>query len=513
MITFKRYLCIVSCLLLPAGVPLLSRAQSTLFDDTYVHEIRLELPVPGWYDTLCQYYEDGMGAPKKKVLPAKVSIDGNLLSDSVAMRFKGYYSFSAFPVHKKPIKLKFSKFNDNQHYELTEKLNLNNFAGDPSFMREFCAYNFYHFIGIEAPRIAFTRLYINDEYFGCYAILEEPEDKYFLKAAFGEGLGNLFEPDEASDLSWKGADPAAYDDLKLQTKKNPQAWNKLITWLNLCNNYYGADFAEKLFEEFNVEKYLTVLATETLFDNWDTYAGNARNFYLYDDPHSGKIEWIPWDYNLCLWNKSQPLLPEGLNGHTQILIQRIQQNRYLTRLYLKTVCKVAQKAKDFVIEDRVQQCYNVIRQAVLEDTMKFYSNAQFEENIWAGDTMLLFWEGELRNMYLPGVVTHFHQRAEDLVRMAAEMDCDCSDTANDEALLSSIVYPNPVHDILTICFEDQIEKINIALTSAEGKMVRNEQRAVIGGVVQINTKALSPGMYMLNITSGRQFNQIRIVKY
>src|SRR5690606_38456292 len=114
-----------------------------------------------------------------------------------------------------------------------------------------------------------------------------PEDKHFLKAAFGEGLGNLFEPDEASDLSWRGADPAAYDDLKLQTKTNPQAWDNLITWLDLCNNYYEADFAKKLFEEFNVEKYLTVLATEMLFDNWDTYAGNARNFYLYDDPHSG----------------------------------------------------------------------------------------------------------------------------------------------------------------------------------------------------------------------------------
>lgn len=34
--------------------------------------------------------------------------------------------------------------------------------------------------------------------------------------------------------------------------------------------------------------------------NWDTYGRMTHNYYLYNNPESGKLEWIPWDNNEAL---------------------------------------------------------------------------------------------------------------------------------------------------------------------------------------------------------------------
>jgi len=34
--------------------------------------------------------------------------------------------------------------------------------------------------------------------------------------------------------------------------------------------------------------------------NWDTYGSMAHNYYLYNDPTTGLLTWIPWDNNEAL---------------------------------------------------------------------------------------------------------------------------------------------------------------------------------------------------------------------
>jgi spore coat protein CotH len=34
--------------------------------------------------------------------------------------------------------------------------------------------------------------------------------------------------------------------------------------------------------------------------NWDTYGKSIHNYYLYNNPASGKMVWIPWDNNEAL---------------------------------------------------------------------------------------------------------------------------------------------------------------------------------------------------------------------
>ncbi len=37
-----------------------------------------------------------------------------------------------------------------------------------------------------------------------------------------------------------------------------------------------------------------------MLQNWDTYGRMTHNFFLYNDPQSKKIVWIPWDNNEAL---------------------------------------------------------------------------------------------------------------------------------------------------------------------------------------------------------------------
>jgi hypothetical protein len=44
----------------------------------------------------------------------------------------------------------------------------------------------------------------------------------------------------------------------------------------------------------DVDQFLTFWAMEVLTGHWDGYASNRNNFYLYADPSSGKMRFLPW---------------------------------------------------------------------------------------------------------------------------------------------------------------------------------------------------------------------------
>jgi len=46
--------------------------------------------------------------------------------------------------------------------------------------------------------------------------------------------------------------------------------------------------------------FLRWLALNSALENWDTYGGMAHNYYLYDDPDTGRLTWIGWDHDRIL---------------------------------------------------------------------------------------------------------------------------------------------------------------------------------------------------------------------
>jgi len=57
------------------------------------------------------------------------------------------------------------------------------------------------------------------------------------------------------------------------------------------------------------------LAANTVIQNWDTYGRMTHNYFLYNNPETNKLTWIPWDNNEALqYGKQGGSLPLNFSG-------------------------------------------------------------------------------------------------------------------------------------------------------------------------------------------------------
>lgn len=296
MIPTMRYLSLC-CLL---GVAQIAQTQS-IFDASYLHEIRLNFETPHYWDSLTVNYQTWVADQSSEHIytTATLEIDGTSL-ENVGARFRGLSSYYFIEGLKKPMKIDLNEFVPNQSYQGIQKFNLHNGAFDPSMMRDFLAYDILRKAGAKAPRMSFARLYINDDYWGLYGIIEQV-DEPFVEANFTSNNGTLIKNVGWSELEWLGEDTTAYqENFELKMNDTPEGWATFIHFLDVLNNSPDDIFATEIEKVFDVNLYLHVLATDVLLNNWDSYLDNKRNWYLYHEPASGKMQWIPWDYNLSL---------------------------------------------------------------------------------------------------------------------------------------------------------------------------------------------------------------------
>lgn len=269
----------------------------SLFDDTYVHEIRVSFENNNYWQELSNNYE--FNYPDVPYTMANVTIDGVAI-DSVGIRQKGFASHFGFPGNKKSLKIDFNHFVSGKEYDGLKKINMNNGAGDPAIQRDKLCYNIMNKAGVSASRTAYAKIYLNDQYWGLYLLVEQV-DRTFLKDNFDNADGNLFKNMANSELNWLGADSSIYQGIfELKTDPNAEAWPDLINLMDVINRSEDIEFRETITEVFDVDLYLKVLAVDVATGNWDSYIDHGRNFYMYQDADAGRFNWIPWDYNFAL---------------------------------------------------------------------------------------------------------------------------------------------------------------------------------------------------------------------
>ena len=230
---------------------------------------------------------------------ASASIDGEV-TDSVGIRQKGFASHFGSQGDKKSMKIDFNHFVDGKKYDGLKKINLNNGFGDPAIQRDKLCYNIMNKSGVDAPRSSYARIYLNNQYWGLYLLVEQV-DRTFLKDNFGNSNGNLFKNVGNSELEWMGQDISQYQQIfELKTDSNVEAWENFVELMDVLNNTGDGDFKEEISKIFDVDLYLKALAVDVATGNWDSYIEHGRNFYMYQDADSRKFNWIPWDYNFAL---------------------------------------------------------------------------------------------------------------------------------------------------------------------------------------------------------------------
>jgi CotH protein/lamin tail-like protein/type IX secretion system substrate protein len=267
-----------------------------VFNDEVLPKIYIEID-PGDFDAIID--PDNIGDDTH--YPATFIFDNGTSRDTlenVGMRLRGNTSQAA---QKKSFKLSFNTFEPGRKYKGLEKMNINGEHNDPSVIRSKLVWDLCRQMGIPASRSNHVLLYVNDEYKGLYINVEHVDEE-FVQLRFGGELGNLYKCLYPATLEFWGTNPDTYKaesggrriyDLKTNTAEDD--YSDLVQFIYILNTTSNENLPCELEKVFDVQNYLKVIAMDVLTANWDGPIFNKNNFYLYQNPQTGKMQYIPYD--------------------------------------------------------------------------------------------------------------------------------------------------------------------------------------------------------------------------
>jgi len=318
-----------------------SRWQSMLYDMTNLYgTFGSSAGSPGLTDT----DEDPV------FVPAEVFYNGKQWYRT-GVRFKGNSSLQSSwkaGILKLSFKLDFDEFEDeypqikNQRFYGFKKLSLKNNYDDKSMLREKVATDVFRNAGLVASHTAFYTLYVDHgngpEYFGLYTLVEEVDDTV-LEDQFSDDNGNLYKPDgDAASFASGTFDEDEYVKKNNEDEADFTDVQNLLTILNDATRTTDATtWRTNLETVLDTEVFLKYLAVNTVIQNWDTYGRMTHNYFLYNNPATSKLTWIPWDNNESLQTGKQggslALNFSGLNANDWPLIGYLYQDEVYKAKY------------------------------------------------------------------------------------------------------------------------------------------------------------------------------------
>ena len=282
-----------------AGSGISMEYEARLFDTSEIISVNILMDDSEW-DAMLQ------NAAAEEYVRCDVEINGEVFY-SVGIRPKGNMSLTSIvndpTTDRYSLKLEFDRYVDGQTCFGLDKLVLNNSFADATGMKEALIYDMFAFLGADASLYNYARVSVNGEYWGLYLALEAVEDSFMLRN-YGVSSGSLYKPEGVNtgafsgggaDLRYTDDDPDSYSAI----------WDGAVTDLSSGGKSRVIAALKAASEGTEPEKYLDVdnllryMAVHVFSVNDDSLTGGmAHNYYLYES--GGRLNIIPWDYNLAL---------------------------------------------------------------------------------------------------------------------------------------------------------------------------------------------------------------------
>ena len=279
--------------------------ESKLFDTSQILDVNILINEDDWNNLL-------KNAISEEYYTCDLQINDETFYQ-VGIRPKGNTSLSTIvndlDTDRYSFKLEFDQYIDGQTCYGLDKLILNNNYADAASMKEAMIYDMFQYLGADASLYNYAKISVNGEYWGVYLALEAVEDSFLLRN-YGTANGNLYKP-EGMGLGNGGGSPASgsggadlnYTDDDLDsysviwdgevTDSGKSDHKRVISALK--NIAEGTDLEQSM----DIDNLLRYMAVHIFSVNDDSLSGTmAHNYYLYES--SGKLNLIPWDYNLAL---------------------------------------------------------------------------------------------------------------------------------------------------------------------------------------------------------------------
>ena len=230
-------------------------------------------------------------------------------------------------------------YTDKQNLYGLRKVALNNIYGDATLMKEYLSYELMTKMGIPTPEYSLINLYINDEFYGVYMMVEsidssltqrtlgeksdylvKPEssggdliyddslDEYInddgefdFSSIIYDNSGNIIYPNDKSNPLYKynglwENDGDTFEDI-VDMLPTIFKWMKTLNELNNIDNPNTDDYKLALEEIIDVDSLIRYFAVNTYLVNLDSYQSEKmQNYALYIN-ETGRATIIPWDYN------------------------------------------------------------------------------------------------------------------------------------------------------------------------------------------------------------------------
>jgi len=260
-------------------------------------------------------FRDGDMTPENPMwVSATIEFEGQIWTN-VGVRYKGNSSLTSgwrSGTLKLPLKLDFDEFEDehpeidNQRFYGFKQLSLANGFSDSSFLRDAATALVLEEAGLPAAKTAFYEVIVNygegPISLGLYTMIEVIDDTV-VDRYFGVDDGNIYEA-EGSAASFAAS---TYDQIEesFQKENNDDSdWSDIETLFHVLHSDQRISDSEtwraELESVFDVDGFLEWLAISAVIEHWDAYGNMSHNYYLYNDPDTGKLTWISWDHNMAM---------------------------------------------------------------------------------------------------------------------------------------------------------------------------------------------------------------------
>ena len=342
-----------------------------LFDSTVIREVHITMAPVDWKTLKANYMED-------TYYPANFQWADQTI-ENVGIRSRGNGSRSGV---KPALKVSFDKYEKQKFLGLTV-LALINMVQDPPMLRDWISMQVFRKMGSPAPRSAFVKVFVNDEYYGLYLAVEAIE-KPFLARNFDDNDGWLYDYEWASEYHWEymGPDPVLYPQFQLQTNKTKPNFEAVADMLKKLQATSPETFIADMAPLVNIDNLLLHVAIEVYIAEMDGFVGDVgtNNFYMYQGSQDPRFLFIAWDKSATFSWTGYPI---WRHMDENLLIGKALQVPELRLAFLQYLLII----RDTVggeggwLDQTADFAINLIRQTGLEDPNKPYSNGEFEYSL------------------------------------------------------------------------------------------------------------------------------------
>ena len=266
-----------------------------VWDATAVHEISVEAAEADLDEMFATYSSTG----EKDWVTATVTIDGDTFEDA-GLRLKGNSSLRGASVDSDPATLpwliRLDKFVDDASLDGSSEFVVRSNSTETS-LNEALALDLLAKAGLASEHAVATSFSVNGTDAQLRLVVQNLDEDWEEENFSGAGL--LYKSESGGDWSWRGEDPAAYEDVFDQETGDEDDMTPLIDFLDFVNNSTDEELEAGLASRLDVDAFARYLAFEDLVDNFDDIDGPGNNSFLRWDADSDAFTVVAWDHNLA----------------------------------------------------------------------------------------------------------------------------------------------------------------------------------------------------------------------